>query len=218
MFAFSSLSVKVDDSINTGRGPYVFRINGLPTHRIGSLVPAPSKTPKFAQLYIYDTANEVDHRMAVFHAEGAGGRGPDRGIVVALTAMLDSCNELVKQFRMIWVSRERIELAAAPFSIRIAGSASDDPRVYSPPTALELAALIFGDLDADRCKFDIIVELEDGSLKRISPLHPAFMALQYPLLFPYGDKGFYVGMKYVGPDDVLTGGRSTVSMMEYYSY
>jgi hypothetical protein len=39
MFAFSSLGVKVDDSINTGRGPYVFRINGLPSHRIGSLVP-----------------------------------------------------------------------------------------------------------------------------------------------------------------------------------
>jgi hypothetical protein len=34
------------------------------------------------------------------------------------------------------------------------------------------------------------------------------MALQYPLLFPYGDKGFYVGMRYVGPDDVLPGGRS----------
>jgi hypothetical protein len=36
--------------------------------------------------------------------------------------------------------------------------------------------------------------------------------------FPYGDKGFYVGMKYVGPDDVLPEGRSTVSMMKYYSY
>jgi hypothetical protein len=58
---------------------------------------------------------------------------------------------------MIWVSRKRVELAVAPFNIRIVGSASNDPRVYSPPTAPELAALIVGDLDADRCKFDIIV-------------------------------------------------------------
>ena len=224
MFAFSSLGVKVDDSINTGRGPYVFRVNGLPVHRIGSLVPAPNKSPKFAQLYIYDTANEIDHRLAVFDGagngggEGGSGGGPDRDIVVSLTAMLNDCNALVKQFRMIRVSRERVELAAAPFSIRIVGSASDDPRVYSPPTAPELAALIVGDLDADRCKFDIVVELEEGPLKRISPLHPALMSLQYPLLFPYGDKGFHLGIRYIETEDVLAGGRSEVSMLEYYAY
>jgi hypothetical protein len=216
--------VKVDDSINTGRGPYVFRINGLPWHRISSLVPAPNKSPKFAQLYIFDTDNEIDYRMSVFDGEGGsgveGGSGaaPDRDIVVSLTAMLDSCNALVRQFRMIRVSRERVELAGAPFRLRIVGSSSDDPRVYSPPTAPELAALIVGDLDADRCKFDIVVELEDGRLKRISPLHPALMSLQYPLLFPYGDKGFYLGISYMGPEDASAGGRSEVSMLEYYAY
>jgi hypothetical protein len=218
MFAFSSLGVKIDDSINTGSGPYVFWVNGLPCHRIGSLVPAPDKSPKFAQLYIYDTENEVDNRLAVFSGQGGGGVAADREIMVALTNMLNSCNELVKQFRMIRVSRERIELAGRPFRIRIVGSGSADPRVYSPPTAPELAALIIGDLDAERCKFDIVVEPTEGPLKRISPLHPALMALQYPLLFPYGDKGFYVGMKYVGAGDTLAGGRSEVSMMEYYAY
>jgi hypothetical protein len=76
------------------------------------------------------------------------GVGPDHDIVAA--------NELVKKFRMISVSRGRIKLVAAPFSIRIVGSGSDDPRTYSPPTAPELAAHIVGDLDADRCKFDIV--------------------------------------------------------------
>jgi hypothetical protein len=82
--------------------------------------------------------------------------------------MLDSCNELLKQFWMIRVSHERIELVAAPFSIRIVGSASDDPRVYSPPTAPELAALIVGYLDADRCKFDIIVCLTRSLISLLS--------------------------------------------------
>jgi hypothetical protein len=162
MFAFSSLGVKVDDSINTGRGPYVFRVNGLPCHRIGSLVPAPGKSPKFAQLYIYDTVNEVDHRMAVFDSERGGGGVADRQIVDELTAMLNRYNELVKQFRMIQVSREHVELAAQPFSIRIVGSESADPRVYSPPTAPELAALIVGDLDAERCKFVLLLSRQRG--------------------------------------------------------
>ncbi|KAM0910887.1 hypothetical protein ACQ4PT_013858 [Festuca glaucescens] len=185
MFAFCSLGVKVDDSINTGWGPYVFRVNGFPCHRIGSLVPTPNKSPKFAQLYIYDTVNEVDHRMAVFGVEGGDGGAADRQTAVDLTAMLNSCNELVKKFRMIQVSRERIELAVQPFSIRIVGSDSADPRVYSPPTAPELAALIVGDLDTERCKFDIVVEPTDGPLKRISPLHPALMALQKGETNPY---------------------------------
>jgi hypothetical protein len=46
----------------------------------------------------------------------------------------NSCNVLVRQFRMIRVSRERVDLASAPFRIRIVGSTLDDPRVYSPPT------------------------------------------------------------------------------------
>ncbi|KAJ0458162.1 hypothetical protein HanIR_Chr15g0782001 [Helianthus annuus] len=29
----------------------------------------------------------------------------------------------------------------------------------------------------------------DGVLKRISELHPSYLALQYPILFPYGDDG-----------------------------
>ena len=108
MFAFCSLGVKVGDSINTGHGPYVFGVNGLPSHRIGSLVPAPNKDPKFIQLYIYHTINEVSNRMSAFSSvEGGRGQGPDRQIVAALIDMLNTCNELVKQFRMIQVSPAR---------------------------------------------------------------------------------------------------------------
>ena len=42
---------------------YIFRINGQNHHKIGSLMPTPRQTAKFAQLYIYDTKNEVSNRM-----------------------------------------------------------------------------------------------------------------------------------------------------------
>lgn len=54
-------------------------------------------------------------------------------------------------------------------------------------------------------------------LKYISPLHPALMALQYPLLFPYGDKGFHTGIKYRDTDGT-PGIRENVSMLEYHCY
>ena len=39
MFAMTSLGAEVDNSINMGGGPYVFKISGQLYHRIGSLCP-----------------------------------------------------------------------------------------------------------------------------------------------------------------------------------
>lgn len=63
MFSFTSPETKVDRSFNNGRGPPTYRIQGQPCHCIGSLLPMPGQTPKFAQLYIYDTENEIRHRL-----------------------------------------------------------------------------------------------------------------------------------------------------------
>ena len=64
MFAFTSPSVKVDITYNTGRGPSTFRIHDQRNHLIGSLLPMPNNSPKFAQLYIYDTDNEVNNKLS----------------------------------------------------------------------------------------------------------------------------------------------------------
>ncbi|KAG5032585.1 hypothetical protein JHK82_016165 [Glycine max] len=63
MFAFTFAGIKLDKSINDSRGPPTIRIQGQPCHRIGSLLPMPGKEPKFAQLYIFNTDNEVQNRI-----------------------------------------------------------------------------------------------------------------------------------------------------------
>ena len=63
MFAFTSADIKFDKSINHSRGPPTIRIQGQPCHRISSMLPMPRKEPKFAQLYIFDTENEVQNRI-----------------------------------------------------------------------------------------------------------------------------------------------------------
>ena len=71
MFAFTSLGVHVDKSVNIGRGPYVFKIYGVVYHEIGSLLPPEDNpVPKFSQLYIFDTYNELHHRMNIFSSGG----------------------------------------------------------------------------------------------------------------------------------------------------
>ncbi|KAL3628002.1 hypothetical protein CASFOL_028104 [Castilleja foliolosa] len=62
MFCFTSMGGKVDHNVNTGFGPPIFRLHGKNYHLIGGLIPEHGSTPKFAQMYIYDTENEVINR------------------------------------------------------------------------------------------------------------------------------------------------------------
>jgi hypothetical protein len=48
LFAFTSLGAVVDRSINNSTAPYVFKINGVVHHRIGSLLPSHGLRPQFA--------------------------------------------------------------------------------------------------------------------------------------------------------------------------
>jgi hypothetical protein len=61
----TSMGAKINESINDGRGPYVFKISGQICHRIGSLIPAENRRPEHAQLYTYDTSNEIANRTNV---------------------------------------------------------------------------------------------------------------------------------------------------------
>jgi len=63
MFSFTSVGIKLDKTINETREPPTIRIQGQPCHRISSLLPMPGKQPKFAQLYMFDTQNEVENRI-----------------------------------------------------------------------------------------------------------------------------------------------------------
>ena len=64
MFGFTSMGGKIDSSINVGQGPSIFRLHGQNYHLIGSMMPLKDCRPKFAQLYIYDTENEVNNRIS----------------------------------------------------------------------------------------------------------------------------------------------------------
>ncbi|KAJ7124993.1 hypothetical protein C8R44DRAFT_597022, partial [Mycena epipterygia] len=62
-FALASLGVTIDRSINDGRGPFVFKIQGALYHKVGSLLPEPGNDPIYAQLYFYSSAEANAARM-----------------------------------------------------------------------------------------------------------------------------------------------------------
>nr|XP_029143262.1 uncharacterized protein LOC112805939 [Arachis hypogaea] len=152
MFCFTSLGGKIETSINDGTGPPQFIVSGQNYHRIGSLVPIEGQRPKFAQLYIYDTENEVSNRIEIFSSR-TNNNNIDQSLVLDLKDMIDQHNVLTHTFRIV-------------------------------------AALIVGDFDSGDAGRDIIVQLKSGHMQRIHETHTAFIPLQYPMMFPYGEDGY----------------------------
>ncbi|XP_070048226.1 uncharacterized protein [Nicotiana tomentosiformis] len=210
MFAFTSMGGRVDRSINRSKGPYVFRMSGQNYHHIGSLLPESGKKPQFAQLYIYDTENEIHNRMnSLLHEE------VDPKIVQGLSEMLDEHNILAKTFRM---ARDRYKQhPESVFRLRLLSDRTRDGRQYNIPTASEVAGLIIGDLTDENFQRDVIVEHRKNGLQRITDLHPSFMSMTYPLIHPYGEDGYRLGILLT---DVIkkTFAREKLTMRQFYCF
>ncbi|KAF7841731.1 uncharacterized protein G2W53_004029 [Senna tora] len=152
----------------------------------GSLLPSSNEKPKFAQLYIYNTENEVSNHvknMSTWREEVSF----DASLVLQILEMLDTYNPLVMQYRMV---KERMKSSNSnDLRLKLIRKRNSDARTYNLPTASEVA-LIVGNFDISIGERDIIVENKSGELQRIDETHPLYLPMQYPLLFPYGEDGY----------------------------
>ncbi|XP_075475631.1 uncharacterized protein LOC142507875 [Primulina tabacum] len=164
---------KIDSSLNQGGSPPVFKLHGQNYHLIGSLLPCQGVSPKFAQLYIYDTENEISNRISAVRQNS-------------------DTNNLHFKIISDLKDDQRNNDGEGRYDnkLKLIGRRCGDGRRYNLPSASEVAALIVGDFDESLGDRDILVETQTGKLKRINELNPAYLALQYPLFFPYGEDGY----------------------------
>nr|GEW70121.1 DNA helicase [Tanacetum cinerariifolium] len=154
-------------------------------HWIGSLCPNEGDPPRFLQLYIYDTENEVSNRMRHFGGEGSGGL--DQNIVPSLIGFLDEHNKLVRVFR---TARDKCAGQFVPdFKIRLYSVAGS--RQYDLPTCQTLGGIVFQSSQDTETDYDVIIQSKGGPPQRINKLHPSYMSLQFPLLFIFGQPVLY---------------------------
>ncbi|XP_028951441.1 uncharacterized protein [Malus domestica] len=164
MFAFTSLGATVDHTVNNQSGPYIFKISGQVHHLMGSLLPPDGECPKFAQLYVYDTANEIGNRLNAVNCKERNMK-LDENIVERLINMFNELNELVQMFRTI---RDKFENNSLPsLKISILGRRLNDDKQYGQPTCDEIAGLIVGDIGQFDSNRDIVIEFKDGELKLV---------------------------------------------------
>ncbi|XP_062104396.1 uncharacterized protein LOC133815593 [Humulus lupulus] len=113
-------------------------------------------------------------------------------IVHELSQMLDQHNNLVKSFRM---ARDRFKAQPeSTFRLRLLSSRTTDGRQYNMPISSEVAGLIVGDFSEANLERDVVVEQRTKGIQRITDLHPSFMSMTYPLIHPYGEDGYRLGI------------------------
>nr|GEX46035.1 helicase [Tanacetum cinerariifolium] len=127
-------------------------------------------------------ANEVENYTDAF-IDKETSEDVDQQIVGNLIQILDHYSSVAKAFRMArdWCNTHNL----VKFHLRL-HSERKTIRQYNTPIVFDVAALIINDFGDGLPTRDVIVNSKDTGPKRISELHPSYMELQYPLLFPYG--------------------------------
>ncbi|KAL3627507.1 hypothetical protein CASFOL_028870 [Castilleja foliolosa] len=208
MFSMTSFGARIDEAVNDGRGPYVFKVSGQISHWIGSICPSANDGPRFLQLYIYDTNNEVPNRLRFFDSSDQRCLLP--ATVAILSDTLRSSNEYVRIFR---TAAEFCNMSAeCDFSVRLYNNVGD--RRYEPPASGTLGGIVYAE-DTNASKYDIVVHKKDGTPHRVSKLHPSYMPLQYPLLFPFAEPGWSTDLRL---HSVLGGRPKNLTVNMYYSF
>lgn len=88
-------------------------------------------------------------------------------------------------------------------------------RRFNIPTVDEVAIVISGNEFGKR---DIILQKRDDSLKRVAETHRSYDALQYPLIFPKGEDGYYFGIPQTDPITGSSVFNKKVSANDFYAY
>ena len=70
LLSMCSMGAEIDYSIINSGGPFCFKVHGENYHSIGSLLPVDGERPKFLQMYIFDTSNEIKNRLSIMNQEG----------------------------------------------------------------------------------------------------------------------------------------------------
>ena len=139
----------------------------------------------------------------------------DEDIIIGIKNMLDTHNPYAQKFRM---ARDKLDSSVVcDLKLKLISDRQTDGRLYNLSNASEVAALIVGDEHTTNNR-DIIIEKQTGMLQRINELHPAYLPLQYPLLYPHGEDGYRPNILHKHHPHSHATKRNKVTMREYFCY
>ncbi|PWA84586.1 hypothetical protein CTI12_AA156410 [Artemisia annua] len=65
---------------------------------------------------------------------------------------------------------------------------------YELPTADTIGAIVYEGGPESMTHYDVVIERHSREPENVNKLHPTYMALQFPLLFNYGEEGYHLNL------------------------
>ena len=161
-----------------------FKIQGKVFHRIGSLKPNDGESPKFAQIYFYDSDNEVKNRLK---------HNPrlEEAILLKVQECLKKVNPYIQSLQYATeICEENPEVKVVIHADKT--PKGEHPRRYNLPQNSEIAVIMPGEQEDP---LDVVIQHKSGNLETINSLHRSYDPLHYILLFPGGDDGYTTSIK-----------------------
>jgi len=185
-FAMTLVGVKIDNSVTRQSSPYCFKIQGKLYHLTGALLPHGDQTLIYVQIYIHDTAEQLNVRRA-------NNNNLDPVVMDNLqTMLLDNYLYIDHYCHAYELIREKPVKEQEEITIRLHVNLQQDQRTHNLPTTEEIAVIISEDgvhhaLDNK----DVVLWARGEQLEQISQNSPLYSALHYILLFPKGENGWH---------------------------
>eukprot|EP00106_Octopus_bimaculoides_P009294 XP_014776736.1 PREDICTED: uncharacterized protein LOC106873752 [Octopus bimaculoides] len=184
-----------------------FKVQGQVYHRIGPLQCDTIQEPQFLQLYFVCSYQEQAAKRNNISP------GTNFQLILQLQEMLHETNSYVKSFKYA------LEIASG-LNFNVVIDADKRPfgehaGRYNQPSCNEVAIVLQGEPSNPRY---IVLSCRDNSIQQIHESHRAYDALQYPLLFVYGEEGYHFGIPQHHPQRPDECTSKNVSCMEFYSY
>ena len=179
------------NNVDHNVGRTTFRIQGSVHHLMGPFMADEGLKPKFAQIYTLDgTQEQLDVRQHYFDAL-------NQATLAVLQRSLRSINPYVEGFKNCY-DRLKEDEQQYPIDTMCVRIQQLDPRrqsrgTHNRPTSTEVARVMITPDDAlrGRIERDIRIETKEGGLIAIPDWHSSYMALRYPLLFPFGEQSWH---------------------------
>ena len=197
--ALSFASMGANIVTPTGSGPYCFKTHGQVYHSTSHLHPRNGIAPKYAQLYVLDSALATQHRLAL-----APNQDCLPEIMVKIDAFFRANNMYAKSYRMMHeIERDQIDKAqreGTPIpNISMVFNRdlrSSDKRYDLPTPSANEIAMVFTTDDGQppfERDFQVYSRRPIDHNKNLISLHtnsPHLNPMVYALMFPYGDSGW----------------------------
>ena len=199
-------SIKASERRGGWQPSVVFQ--GRVEHRAGPLLPSVGEEPKFAQLYVHDSAMESSLRFNRMHLPNSV-TGPQKirlgQLLNIVQETLHESNPFIMDFKQIMDIPEN-ELIEGKIVISAKKPSGEHSRRYNLQSNLKEVRIL------TNCQpHDLVLQKRGGGLQTVNNMNPKGMPLHFVLLFPYGTYGW-------DHDEKHSDGKRSVTAREFFAF